>query len=48
MAKATRTPSPAKVSRAGKDAHSKSAATRKEAMEVLALAPRKTPPKKSK
>lgn len=40
MAKA-RIPSPAKLSRAGKDMHSKSPAVRKEAAEVLALAPRK-------
>jgi hypothetical protein len=42
MAKA-RIPTPAKLSRAAKDMHSKSAAVRKEAAEVLALAPRKKP-----
>lgn len=40
MAKA-RIPTPAKLSRAAKDMHSKSATVRKEAAEVLALAPRK-------
>jgi hypothetical protein len=40
MAKA-RIPSPAKLSRAGKDMHSKNTAVRKEAAEVLSLAPRK-------
>ena len=40
MSKA-RQPSPAKLSRAGKDMHDKSAKVRKEAAEVLALAPRK-------
>jgi len=44
MAKA-RTPKKSKLSRAGKDMHDRSAKVRKEAAEVLAIAPRK--PKKS-
>ena len=43
MATKARVPSKAKASRAGQDAHSKNAKTRKEAMEVLALVPRKKP-----
>lgn len=44
MAKSSsRTPSKPSLSRAGKDAHSSNAKTRKEAMEVLALAPCNSP-----
>lgn len=50
MAKKPRVPSPANLSRAGKDMHSKNKGERKEAAEVLALAPRasakKSPKKK--
>ncbi len=42
MAKA-RVPSKTKLSRAGHDAHSNNPKVRKEAMEVLAVAPRKKP-----
>lgn len=40
MANKPRVPSPANLSRAGKDMHSKNKAERKDAAEVLALAPR--------
>lgn len=36
-----RKPAPAKLSRAARDMHSRSAKVRKEAAEVMALAPRK-------
>ena len=42
MAQKPRKPARAKLSRAGKDGHSANPKVRKEAMEVLALAPRKT------
>jgi hypothetical protein len=44
MAKA-RVPTKAHLSRAAKDMHAKSAKTRKEAAEVMALAPRRSKPK---
>jgi hypothetical protein len=46
MASKPRKPSPAKASRAGKDMHSSSPKVRKEAAEVLALMPRRSPRKK--
>jgi hypothetical protein len=46
MANKPRVPSKTNLSRAGKDMHSSSKATRKEAAEVLAVAPRKSAPKK--
>ena len=45
MAKTPRKPTKAHLSRAGKDMHSSNAQTRKEAAEVMSLAPRK--PKKT-
>lgn len=46
MAKTPRKPTKEHLSRAGHDAHDKSPKVRKEAMEVLALAPRKPVKKK--
>lgn len=46
MASKPRKPAPAKASRAGKDMHSSNPKVRKEAAEVLATMPRRTPPKK--
>ena len=45
MAEKPRKPTKAHLSRAGKDMHDKSPKVRKEAAEVLAVAPRKKSPK---
>lgn len=46
MAQKPRKPAPAKSSRAGKDMHNPNPKVRREAAEVLAVMPRRTPRKK--
>ncbi len=46
MASTPRKPTKAHLSRAGRDMHNSNAKVRKEAAEVMALAPRKKPTKK--
>ena len=46
MAKTPRKPTRAPLSRAGRDMHDRSAKVRKEAAEVLAVAPRRPAPKR--
>lgn len=48
MAKSPRKPTKGHLSRAGRDMHDKSPKVRKEAAEVMALAPRKRAPAKPK
>ena len=48
MAQTPRKPTKAHLSRAGRDMHAKNAEVRKEAAEVLAVAPRKGSPKRKK